>query len=192
MSTVWSVLTRATGWVAAGLVLLSVSGGLLVSARAGGHRRRPSWWLDLHRQLGGLALGFTSGHVVTALVDAGSGIGPVEVLIPMTATGWEWGITWGVLATYVVAAVVLTSWPARRFRRRVWIGVHLVSLPASIMVAAHAWMVGSSRNGRWVTALLAVSAGMAVYPAVLRMVGIVERRRGTGAAWGTVPSAGSP
>ena len=94
----------------------------------------------------------------------------------MTATGWAWGITWGVLATYIFAAVVFTSWPRKRLSRRGWLAVHLLSVPGTLMAAAHAWMVGSSRGGLWFQALLALMAGLAVYPAVLRAGEALRRR----------------
>jgi hypothetical protein len=177
-------LTRASGVVATVLLVAALGGGLLFSARATGGRPRPSWWLDLHNYLGGLAFAFVVVHVAAAVLDRGSGIGLVQVFVPMTATGWAWGITWGVLATYVLGAVVLTSWPSRRFSRGTWLAVHLLSIPATVMAAGHAWMVGSSRNGLWFSALLALLAGVAVYPAVLRLARVAARIRRTG---GQVP-----
>jgi predicted ferric reductase len=177
MAIEWGDLTRASGVVATVLVVLALGGGLLFSARATGRRRRPNWWLDLHNYLGGLAFAFTAVHIVAAFCDRYSGIGLVQVLVPMTASGWAWGITWGVLSTYVFAAVVFTSWPRKRMSRRTWLVVHLCSIPATAMAAAHAWMVGSDRDGRWFQVLLALLAGLAVYPVVLRLVGVVAKRR---------------
>src|SRR3954452_8631297 len=120
MAIEWMFLTRASGIVATVLLVLALGGGLLFSARATGWRRRPNWWLDLHNYLGGLAFAFTVVHIVAAYEDRSSGIGLVQVLVPMTARGWAWGITWGVLGTYVLAAVTFTSWPKRRLSRRNW------------------------------------------------------------------------
>jgi DMSO/TMAO reductase YedYZ heme-binding membrane subunit len=173
----WTYLTQASGLVATVLIVLALGGGLLFSARATGTRPRPSWWLDLHNHLGGLAFAFTAFHIYAAYRDELSGIGLVQVFVPMTAEGWEWGITWGVLATYVFAAVVFTSWPRKRFSRRTWLAVHLLSVPATFAAAAHAWMVGSDRHGLWFQALLALLAGLAVYPAVLRLAAVSAKHR---------------
>jgi DMSO/TMAO reductase YedYZ heme-binding membrane subunit len=175
----WHELSRATGLVATVLLVLALVWGLAFSARATGTRRRPNWWLDLHNFLGGLAFVFTLLHVLAVERDRLSGIGLVQILVPMTARGWAWGITWGVLATYVFAAVVFTSWPGGKaawLTPRAWLTVHLLSVPATVMVAAHAWMVGSSRHGRWFQALLAVLTGAAVYPGVLRLARVWSRR----------------
>ena len=173
----WGALTRASGVVATVLIVAALGGGLLFSARATGIRRRPNWWLDLHNFLGGLAFVFTVGHVLASLFDSPAGIGVLQVLVPMTASGWAWGITWGVLATYVFAAVVFTSWPSKRLSRKRWLVVHLLSIPATMIVAAHAWMVGSDRGAAWFPVLLALLTGLAVYPGVLRLASIGDRRR---------------
>jgi hypothetical protein len=182
VSGTWHELSRATGLVATVLLVLALVWGLAFSARATGSRRKPNWWLDLHNYLGGLAFVVTLAHIATVYADRLSGIGLVQILVPMTADGWAWGITWGVLATYVFAAVVFTSWPGKAswLRPRTWLLVHLLSVPATVMVAAHAWMVGSSRHGRWFQALLAVLTGAAVYPGVLRLSRVWDQRRRAG------------
>src|SRR3954470_23573577 len=165
----WHSLTQASGLVATVLIVLSLAGGLLFSARATGNRRRPNWWLDLHNYLGGLAFTVTVFHVFASFRDRLSGIGLVQMFVPMTASGWAWGITWGVLATYVFAAVVFTSWPKKRLSRSNWLIVHLLSIPATLGAARHAWMVGESRPYHWFPMLLALLGGLAVYPGVLRL-----------------------
>jgi predicted ferric reductase len=189
MGTTWTYVTQASGIVATVLLVLALGGGFLFSARATGRRRRPNWWLDLHNYLGGLALAFTALHIFAAYRDELSGIGLRQIFIPMTAVGWEWGITWGVLSTYALAAVVFTSWPKKRLPRRAWVIVHLLSMPATFLAAAHAWMVGSNRHGLWFHALLALAAGWSVYPAVLRLVGVLTKGRTRRARTTVVPTS---
>src|SRR3954469_17185629 len=98
MASFWTYLTRASGIVATVLIVSALLWGLLFSARATGRRRRPNWWLDLHNYLGGLAFAFIVVHVVAIALDHVSGIGLVQIFVPMTADGWAWGMTWGVLA----------------------------------------------------------------------------------------------
>lgn len=177
MNAFWPVLSAASGVVATVLIVLALGGGLLFSARATGTRPRPNWWLDLHNYLGGLAFAFTLLHVLAAFRDHLSGIGLAQMFIPMTATGQSWAITWGVLATYAFAVVVFTSWPKKRMSRRVWLLAHLLSIPATFLVAAHAWMIGTDRNAWWLQSLLALLAGGAIYPAVLRLFSVAAKRK---------------
>lgn len=176
MNEVWWYLSRSSGIVATVLIVKALVWGFFFSARATGTKRRPKWWLDLHNYLGGLAFAFVIVHVVAVYQDQLSGIGLLQVFVPMTASGWAWGITWGVLATYVFALVVFTSWPRKRGSRRVWLTMHLMSVPAAIGAGVHAWMVGSSRGQLWFSLLLVALAGLAVYPAVLRLLAAMTKR----------------
>ena len=176
MNDIWWYLSRSSGIVAMVLIVAALVWGFLFSARATGTKRRPKWWLDLHNYLGGLAFAFVIIHVVAVYQDQLSGIGLLQILVPMTAPGWAWGITWGVLATYVFALVVFTTWPRKRGSRRVWLTLHLMSMPAAVGAGVHAWMVGSSRGQLWFSVLLAALAGLAVYPAVLRLLQAITKR----------------
>ena len=176
MSDIWWYLSRSSGIVATVLIVAALMWGFFFSARATGTRRRPKWWLDLHNYLGGLAFVFVIVHIVAVYQDQLSGIGVLQVVVPMTASGWAWGITWGVLATYVFALVVFTSWPRKRGSRRVWLTIHLMSAPAAVVAGVHAWMVGSSRGQLWFSVLLVALVGLAVYPAVLRILTAVAKR----------------
>ena len=110
MNDLMCYLSRATGIVATVLVVAALIWGFLFSARATGNRRRPNWWLDLHNWLGGLALALTGVHIVTALLDTTAGIGLLETIVPGTGST---ALAWGVLATYLIAAAVFTTWPRR-------------------------------------------------------------------------------
>jgi sulfoxide reductase heme-binding subunit YedZ len=173
---IWWYLSRSSGIVAMVLIVAALVWGFFFSARATGTKRRPKWWLDLHNYLGGLAFVFVIIHIVAVYQDQLSGIGLLQVFVPMTAPGWAWGITWGVLATYVFALVVFTSWPRKRGSRRVWLTLHLLSVPAAVVAGVHAWMVGSSRGQLWFSVLLVTLAGLAVYPAVLRLLTAMTKR----------------
>lgn len=182
MNDLWWYLGRSSGVVATVLLVAALMWGFFFSARATGERHQPKWWLDLHNYLGGLAFTFTLVHIVATYQDQLNDIGLTQIFVPLTADGWEWSITWGVIATYIFTAVVFTSWPKKRLSRRSWLMVHLLSIPATVMAAGHAWMAGSSSNGLWFQALLAVMAGLAVYPAVLRLAAVTTKRRRAGAA----------
>ena len=176
MNEIWWYLGRSSGIVATVLIVAALVWGFMFSARATGTRRRANWWLDLHNYLGGVGFVFVLIHIVAVYQDHLSGIGLTQVLVPMTAAGWAWGITWGVLATYVFALVVFTSWPRRRGSRRVWLTIHLMSVPAAVVAGVHAWTVGSSRGQPWFAALLLALLGLAVYPAMLRLWAALAKR----------------
>jgi methionine sulfoxide reductase heme-binding subunit len=149
--------------------------GAFFSARNTGSRRTPAWWLDLHNYLGGLALIFTGVHLLASLLDPNSGIGLVQVVIPGTAQTSTWAVTWGVLATYTFVIAVFTSWPRRRFSRRVWRWLHLTSVAGVALAGIHGFQLGTDANKKLFEVGLVVAAAITVYAITLRVIGAVSR-----------------
>lgn len=169
-------LTRASGIVALVLILAAVADGLIFSGREGGRRLRPAWWMDLHRGLGGYALFFTGLHLVTAF-GAGLGVTVASIFVPGAAASSRTAYTLGVLAFYAIAATVVSSWPKRRLRRTVWHALHLLSIPAALAAAIHAFQLGSDATAPLFRALSVLAASLVAYPLGLRISGIRRRHR---------------
>jgi methionine sulfoxide reductase heme-binding subunit len=166
-------LTRATGIVAAVLIAVAVISGFLFSGRETGRRRRPNWWLDLHNMLGGLALVFTIAHIVAALVDTDLGLALADVLVPGVAGLDRWPVAWGVIATYLAATAVLTSWPKKRFRRRTWRIVHLGSVLGFVLVLVHALQMGTDAATAWLRGGVVLVVAVAAYALGVRVFGLL-------------------
>ncbi len=162
-------ITRSTGIVALGLIVVSLLFGFLFSSRATGKRLRPNWWLDLHNWLGGLALVFTALHILASVLDSGSGIGLLQVFVPNTASDQAWAITWGVVATYVMVAVVFTSWPTRWGNRFWWRVVHVSSVVGTALAFAHALQSGSDAARLPFQVGILAAAAVATYGLGLRL-----------------------
>jgi methionine sulfoxide reductase heme-binding subunit len=170
-------LARSTGIVALILILFAVGDGLIFSGREGGRRHlRPAWWLDLHRGVGGYALVFTGLHMLTSFLASETGVGLAEVFVPGAASYSTAAFTWGVLAFYGMAIVVFTSWPRQRMRRKLWHVVHLLSVPAAVLAAVHAYQLGSDARTSAFLFVLVVAIGLTMYPVGLRLSGIARRR----------------
>ena len=177
MNETWWYLTRATGIVATVLAVASLVLGLFFSARNTGQKRTPAWWLDLHNYLGGLALVFTGAHVVASVLDPSSGISVVQVLVPGTADAASWAVTWGVLATYTFVIAVFTSWPKRRFSRRVWRWLHVTSVAGVAFAGVHAYQLGSDATAAVFEAALVVGAAFSTYALALRLISAAARTK---------------
>lgn len=173
----WWYLSRATGIIATILAVCSLVVGLFFSSRNMGPRRTPAWWLDLHNYLGGLGLAFTGAHVLTSLLDPNSGIGIVQVFVPGTASVAPWAVSWGVLAAYAFVITVFTSWPKRRFSRRVWRIVHFVSVAGIALGGLHAFQLGSDATSVLFEGGLVACTAFAVYALAVRVLGATARRR---------------
>ncbi|MCU1395561.1 MAG: Ferric reductase like transrane component [Ilumatobacteraceae bacterium] len=176
MDDFWWYATRSSGIVATLLAVASLVWGFFFSSRNTGGRRKPNWWLDLHNNLGGLALIFTGVHVVTAFFDSNAGIGIAQVFVPGTGHSLAWAVSWGVLAMYLFALTVFSSWPKKRFSRRVWRIVHLTSVAAVVFALLHAYQLGSdAQRGVFQAGIVVVSA-FGVYALCVRLLGLALRR----------------
>lgn len=153
----WWHVARAGGIVAWALLALAVGWGLLLATKLLGRKPGPAWLLDLHRFLGGLAVVFTAIHVGGLVADSYVHFGPAEVLLPF-ASEWKSGaVAWGIVATYFLVAVELTSLAMRRMSRRLWRGVHLTSFVAFFTASLHGATAGTDASNpvyRWTSAVL--------------------------------------
>jgi len=172
-----SALTRSTGIVATILAVAAMLWGLLFSARSTGTRRRPNWWLDLHNWLGGLALIFTLVHIATSWLQTDSGIGLIQILVPGTAEFDALAITWGVLATYLIALAVFTTWPRRISNRRLWRALHIGSVFGVGLAMVHTYQSGSDAWRDSFTIGLVVLTAFATYGIAIRLLGLATSRK---------------
>jgi len=169
-------LTRSTGIVATLLAVASLVWGFLFSARATGRKLRPNWWLDLHNWLGGLALAFVGVHIVASLLYSDSGIGLLEVFVPGTAKFGAWAIGWGVIAAYLFALAVFTTWPRRWRNRRWWRVVHLGSVVGMGLALLHAYQSGSDATRALFKVGIVLTAAISTYVMGLRLFSYLGRR----------------
>jgi hypothetical protein len=173
MSDLLWFLSRATGIVATVLIAAAVVSGFLFSGRETGRRRRPAWWLDLHNLLGGLALIFTLAHIAFSLLDRDLGLSLAQVFVPGIARLDRWPLAWGVIATYLTATTVLSSWPKRRFRRRTWRVLHLGSVLGLALVLVHALRLGTDASTVWLRAGVVLVVAIAAYALGVRVFGLL-------------------
>jgi sulfoxide reductase heme-binding subunit YedZ len=178
MSQLMWYLTRSTGIVATLLAAASLVWGFLFSARATGSKLRPNWWLDLHNWLGGLSLSFVGVHILVSLLYSDSGIGLVEVFVPGTASNGAWAIGWGVLATYLFALAVFTTWPKRLRNRRWWRIAHLGSVVGMGLALLHAYQSGTDASRTAFRVGIVVVSAIMTYALGLRLFSYLGRRRG--------------
>ena len=143
----WWYVARSGGIVAWVLVTASVLWGLALSTKAFG-KRRPSWLLDLHRFLGGLAVVFTAVHVGGLVLDSYTHFGPTEVLVPFTSAYRASAVAWGVVGAYLLAAVEVTSLLRKRIPKRIWRRFHVASFPLFGMSTLHGLQAGTDASNR--------------------------------------------
>jgi ferredoxin-NADP reductase/DMSO/TMAO reductase YedYZ heme-binding membrane subunit len=173
---VWWYVARAAGLVAWLLLGVSVVGGLLLAVRLTQGRSR-AWTQGLHEFIGVLAVVFTVVHLVAVLAADQLGIGPRQLVIPFTRPDNPVAQGFGVLACYLLAAVMLTSWARASLPWRWWRRLHMLALPLFALACAHTAMAGTDTRSaimHWVSLL----GGAAIlFLAVLRLLTGRDRPR---------------
>ncbi len=169
----WWYLSRASGIVAWVLLAATCLWGVLLATRMLRPADRPAWLLDLHRWLGALAIVTTGVHLAALVADGYVTFGWREILVPQ-ASEWRRGaVTFGVVATYLLAVVELTSLVMRRLPRRWWRLIHLGSYLAFTLVTIHGVLAGTDVTNR---VMVLVGAGVVGALAVTVVARIVHGR----------------
>jgi predicted ferric reductase len=176
---------RASGLVAWALVTASILWGLALSTRIVRRKGVPAWLLDLHRYLGTLSLVFVAVHVLALYADNYAHFGARELFVPL-ASGWRpVAVAWGVVATYLLVAIEVTSWVMRRLPRKLWRAVHLSSSALFVTATVHGFTAGADASH--------VAVGWVVSTATLLVTFLVGFRvRGAQAPAATRPARVAP
>jgi len=157
---VWWYVARASGIIAWLLLTASVIWGVLLSTDAFPARRRPAWLLDLHRWLGGLTVAFVTAHLAALVADNYTHFAIADLAIPY-ASNWRPGaVALGVVATWCLVAVELTSLAMRHLPRTLWRAVHLSSYLVFWLASLHAAFAGTDATNPLyqLTAVLSIAA----------------------------------
>src|SRR5919205_2426736 len=163
-STVWWYAARASGLVAWVLLGTSVIAGLLLTTQLAQGRTR-SWTQGLHEFLGALVVVFTTVHLATVFATDQLDIGLHQLLVPFTRLSNPMAQGFGVLAGYLLTAVVLTSWARAALPWRWWRRLHLLSFPVLILASAHTVLDGTD-----ITSPVMHRAGLAAGTVMLFLV----------------------
>jgi predicted ferric reductase len=177
----WWYVTRASGIVAWLMLTASVIWGVILSTKAFPAQRRPAWLLDLHRWLGGLTVSFVAIHLAALVADSYTHFGPADLAIPLASDWRPRAVALGVLATWLLVAIELTSLGMKRLPKSVWRGVHLTSYGVFWLASLHAAFAGTDRT----TALYQVTAVASIaavgWALVYRILARRPARRGASA-----------
>jgi DMSO/TMAO reductase YedYZ heme-binding membrane subunit len=120
--------------------------GVALSSRFLGKNPKPNWMLDLHRYVGGLSVVFTVVHVVALIGDSFIAFGAVDVLVPFATDYHPVAVAWGIIATYLLIAVEVTSLLRKRLSKRAWRTTHYLSFPLFGLSTVHLLWVGTDRT----------------------------------------------
>jgi Ferric reductase like transmembrane component len=168
-SLTWEV-ARAGGFVAYGLVTLSVIAGLALGLRVTSRRWPRFVTNEVHRFLTLTALVFVGLHVLAVGIDPFTHFGPTDVLVPF---GSWYRTVWmglGVVAFYLALAVWISTLMRRRIGFRWWKRLHFAAFAVYAAATLHGLATGTDTRTAWGTSIYAVSllavGGLSIYRAM--------------------------
>lgn len=157
----WWYVTRASALIAWVLLVVSVTWGILLSTRVLKPNDNPSWLLDLHRWLSGLAVSFTALHMFSLWIDSYAPFSAADLFIPFHSTYVQveslgkWPIVLGVICSYLLIAVQSTSLLMRVLPRKFWKAIHYLSYVVVLLVSFHAGWSGTDVRA-WLYRVVAI------------------------------------
>jgi hypothetical protein len=169
---------RSSGVVALVLLTAVLVLGIAITARL----ELPSRWRfvvhGLHRNLSLVAVVFLALHVVTAVLDPYAKLTWTDALVPFVSSYRPLYLGLGVLASELLAAVVITALTQRWIGRRLFRIVHWAAYASWPISVVHSLGTGSDVRSGWfyLAAVGCVAAAVAVVLAWRLLRGAPERR----------------
>jgi sulfoxide reductase heme-binding subunit YedZ len=167
-SVLWYV-TRGSGMVSLLLLTAVVVLGVLLSARWAS----PDWPVFLsqamHRFLSLTAVVFIVLHVATAVLDPFAHLGLSDALIPFTSAYRTLWLGLGVVASELIAALVITSLLRAKLGFRTWRAIHWLAYASWPIALVHGLGTGTDARIWWALLLDAGCLGAVVIAIALRL-----------------------
>ena len=169
--TFWYI-SRASGFVAFGLLWLSMLAGLGITSRLGriwpGAPSALAASYELHRFASFVGIGFTAVHILVLMGDQYMNYTLAQLLVPFMGSNFkpEW-VGFGQIAFYVLLLVSYTFYARDRIGVHVWRLIHMFSFALFLMALLHSLYSGTDSSTRlaqaiyWTAALTV--AGASIY-----------------------------
>jgi hypothetical protein len=156
----WDV-ARAGGFVAYGLLTLSVALGLALAMRWQASKWPRLLNSELHNFVTLLGLVFTIIHVLAVWLDPFTAFGWSEVFIPFVSHYRPLWMAFGIVGLYLGLALAASVGLRPRFGYEWWRRLHVVTLAVYALVTVHGVTTGSDTQTPWAI-LVYVASGLLV------------------------------
>lgn len=162
--------TRAAGILAYLLLWLSTAWGLAVSSKIFDPLLERFFTYDMHQFISLLALGFIALHVIVLLADQYLPFSIAQILVPFVAPYRPLWVGVGVIGFYLALLVSGTFYIRNHIGYRTFRVIHYASYGAYLVALAHGWLAGTDSPLWSVQWMYAVTALVAIFLFVYRMV----------------------
>ncbi|MCB0878226.1 MAG: ferric reductase-like transmembrane domain-containing protein [Thermoleophilia bacterium] len=134
---------RASGATTLLLLTAAIALGVATHGRWS-PENRPRWVTrELHRNIGILAMVFTTMHVLTSVIQSHANVSLGNVLVPLAGTSHSLALALGTVAVDLFVAIGITSALRRRIGVRAWRAVHYSSWALWPVAALHGLTMGT-------------------------------------------------
>ena len=140
--TLW-ILLRAAGIGAYVALFLAVVWGLISSTGVVTRRVSKPAGNHFHAVMGAAGLTLLAIHIVLLVLHDYMPFDPLDVLIPLRAPYRPVSVALGIVAMYAMVLIVTSSWIKKHLPKRAWRGIHLLALPAFMLVLLHGVFAGT-------------------------------------------------
>ncbi len=140
--TAWYV-ARASGFVALSFMVLSMAVGILGSTKSVKSWLPAADVYEVHRVSGYLTIIALAVHVIGLLADQYIEFGLSDVLIPGMSDYRPVPVALGIVATYMVLAIVFSFDVKKWIGKRVWRWIHILNFPLLIFALVHSILAGT-------------------------------------------------
>lgn len=161
--------TRAAGF--GGYVLLWASVVVGVALHMRWRLATLTWILEAHRMTSVLALAFVAGHITGLLVDPVEQFAPWEAAVPLLSGYRPLQVGFGIVALWLITAVLVTTAVASRIPYAVWRRSHYLAFPAYVLTLLHGITAGTDSADPRAIALYASTASILTAAIVWRLGG---------------------
>lgn len=161
-SQIWWYITRSSAMIAWVALVISVIWGILLSTRIFKKFDNPSWLLDLHKWLSGIAVSMTALHMFSLYIDTYAHFSIADLFIPFHSTYTKVAalgplpVALGVICAYFMIAIQSTSLIMKILPRRFWKAIHYSSYAVVLLISFHAGWTGTDTRA-WLYRIVAIA-----------------------------------
>jgi len=202
----WIVL-RAAGIGAYLMLFLSVAWGLLATTSLVTKRVAKPTSTLFHQFVATVALVLLAVHLGGLLIDTFMPFGLPDLLVPMASDFEPVATAFGVVAMYLMVAVMVSSWLKKRIGVTWWRRLHLLAIPTFTLSMVHGIFSGTDTSRPWMWGIYLATGATTLFLVIVRGLTVGYRPpraprpdhartpsgpRAAAAAEGTTPAASAP
>ncbi len=174
--TLWFA-ARGSGVVSLLMFTASVCFGLVTVVRFW-HESWPRFFnLEMHRRISLLSVVFLLVHIAASILDPFAKLGIEAALIPFASAYRPLPMALGVVATYLIAALIITGLLRMRIPWRVWRPIHWTSYAMWPLALGHSIFSGSDEGSLWMD-IVVLACVLVVGACVAWRISVWEQSRG--------------